>query len=188
MAWVEAVIAFGIALVFGSLVEYWVHRFMHLRWVLGRKHAEHHKEGSGQGFFGEFFDYTLPTVPILWVGFLYSVPAGVGLALGGAVFAVFAAYSHQLQHEHPELVFWLKRPVHYLHHYHHMWRHNFGISVDVWDRVFGTYRVVDWKPQRRAFDYPLRTFWQISWRERSGPLPELGTPPKGEPASASAVP
>ena len=28
-----------------------------------------------------------------------------------------------------------------------MWHTNFGISIDLWDRVFGTYRVVDWKPE-----------------------------------------
>jgi hypothetical protein len=160
---VEGLCSFLIAVFVATLVEYWVHRLMHLRCVLGRKHAEHHRDGWGQGVFGEFFDYSLGTLPILWIGFLYSVPAGIGFATGGIVYAVFAAYSHQVQHERPELVFWLKRPVHHLHHKHHMWHHNFGISLDVWDRVFGTYKTVEWNPERRPRDFPLRSFYQIHW-------------------------
>jgi sterol desaturase/sphingolipid hydroxylase (fatty acid hydroxylase superfamily) len=182
MLFVEALTAFLLAVLIGSLLEYWVHRLMHLRWVLGRKHAEHHRDGWGQGFLGEFFDYTLPIVPVLWVGFLYSVPAGIGFLAGAVFFAVFAAYSHQLQHERPELVFWLPRPVHYLHHRHHMWRHNFGISLDIWDRVFGTYRAEEWKPARRPFQPPLADFLRISWYGQSGPLPgALEEPAREEP-------
>jgi len=28
-----------------------------------------------------------------------------------------------------------------VHHRDQMWHHNFGLAVDWWDRVFGTYRV-----------------------------------------------
>ncbi|MBW3540681.1 MAG: arylsulfatase [Planctomycetes bacterium] len=44
-----------------------------------------------------------------------------------------------------------------------MWKHNFGILVDVWDRVFGTYQVVEWKPEKRPFQHPLRNFFRIKW-------------------------
>lgn len=152
-------IAFLLALVVGSLVEYWGHRMMH-GWLLKRKHAEHHKEGFAQGWFWEFLDYLLPTLPIDAVGFLYSWEAGWGFAAGGVAFAAFAAYSHQLQHERPELCFWLIRPVHYLHHKEHMWKNNFGISIDLWDRVFGTYRLVDWRPTER---FRLRGLFRIKW-------------------------
>jgi sterol desaturase/sphingolipid hydroxylase (fatty acid hydroxylase superfamily) len=154
-------IAFLIALVTGTLVEYWVHRWMH-SWLLKKKHALHHRDGWGQGWFGEFMDYFIGTLPILWVGFLHSVEAGIGFAAGGVLYATWAAYSHQLQHEKPELCFWLKRPVHYLHHHHHMWHYNFGISLDLWDRVFGTYKAADWTappPQR----HPLKSYFQIKW-------------------------
>jgi len=143
----EWLAAFLIALLVGTLVEYWAHRAMH-NWLLKRKHAEHHKEGDGQGWFWEFLDYFFPTLPIMPVGFVYSLEAGIGFAAGGLFFAAFAAYSHQLQHERPDLCFWLIRPVHYLHHKEHMWKNNFGISFDLWDRVFGTYKKVDWKRER----------------------------------------
>ncbi len=159
----EGLCAFLLAVIIGTLLEYWVHRLMHWRFFLGRRHAEHHRRGTGQGVVGEFFDYTIGVVPVLWVGFLYSLPAGIGFVAGGLGYAVFAAYSHQLQHERPELCFWLRRPVHYLHHHQHMWRHNFGISLDIWDRVFGTYKPVAWQPERRPWQYPLRNYLQIQW-------------------------
>ena len=44
-----------------------------------------------------------------------------------------------------------------------MWKSNFGISIDLWDRVFGTYRWVDWQPERRFRDYPLWSLVCIKW-------------------------
>jgi sterol desaturase/sphingolipid hydroxylase (fatty acid hydroxylase superfamily) len=154
--------AFGIALLVGTLVEYWVHRAMH-SWLLKKKHALHHRDGWGQGWFGEFVDYFVGTLPILGVGFLYSLEAGIGFAAGGVCYATLAAYSHQLQHERPELCFWLPRPVHHLHHRHHMWHYNFGISLDLWDRVFGTYKVADWAPEQSSAPHSLRSYFQIKW-------------------------
>jgi sterol desaturase/sphingolipid hydroxylase (fatty acid hydroxylase superfamily) len=159
----EGSLAFLAAFVLCSLVEYAIHRLMHLRWFLGKKHAEHHRDGWGQGFLGEFFDYLIGFPVVGWVGFLYSVEAGIGFAAGCLVYAVLAAYAHQLQHDRPELVFWMPRPVHYLHHKNHAWHNDFGILLDVWDRVFGTYKVYEWKPERRPRDFPLRAFFQIKW-------------------------
>jgi sterol desaturase/sphingolipid hydroxylase (fatty acid hydroxylase superfamily) len=153
----------------GTFVEYSVHRLMHVGKLLGKKHAEHHRDGWGQGWFGEFWDYFTGTAPLLLAGalaaifLLESVSAAVGWVSGGLVYAFLAAYAHQVQHERPELVFWLKRPVHHLHHKHHMWKHNFGILVDFWDRLFGTYRVEEWQPEKRPFQHPLRSFLQIKW-------------------------
>jgi len=159
----EGVGAFLIAFVIGTLVEYLVHRLMHRGHVLGKKHAEHHRDGWGQGWLGEFSDYFLPTLLVIWLGFLYSVAAGIGWALGGFTYAALAAYAHQLQHEYPDLVFWMPRPVHYLHHKHHMWKTNFGILVDWWDHVFGTYKYVEWQRDKPIRSYGLRCFFRISW-------------------------
>jgi len=163
------VLAFLAALAIGSFFEYVVHRLMHLRWVLGQRHLQHHIRGWGQGVLGEFRDYLYGLPVVGWFGFLHSVPAGIGFAAGTFVYAFFAGYSHQLNHERPELVFWLPRPVHHLHHERRLWKHNFGISVDIWDRVFGTYLAVEWKPERRPFEYALREFGQIWWRKYNGP-------------------
>ncbi|MGR9108255.1 MAG: sterol desaturase family protein [Gammaproteobacteria bacterium] len=160
---IEFFLAFFIAILYGTFVEYTMHRLMHAGLVLGDQHAKHHQDGTGKGWFEEFLNYSLPSITVLWFGFLYSTVAGIGFALGGILASAFGAYAHQLQHERPELTFWLARPVHHLHHKHHMWRHNFGISVDFWDRIFGTYKAADWEPDGKS-RYPLRSYFSIRWR------------------------
>jgi sterol desaturase/sphingolipid hydroxylase (fatty acid hydroxylase superfamily) len=130
---------------------------------MGAIHAKHHQTDQAQGWWLEFLDYFKPSIVILWAGFPFSIAAGCGFVTGGIIYAAMAAYAQQVQHENPELVFWLPRPVHHLHHKHHMWRHNFGILVDVWDRVFGTYRKAEWQPTKRPSEYPWRAFFQIKW-------------------------
>src|SRR5438132_3005673 len=98
--------------------------------------------------------------------------AGVGWALAGFIYAVFAAYAHQLQHDNPDMVFWMPRPVHHLHHKHHMWRHNFGILVDWWDRVFGTYQYVEWQRQKPMREHGLGALFRITWLYRKEETPK----------------
>lgn len=169
--------AFVVAFVIATLIEYIIHRLMHYRLLLGKKHAEHHRDGWGQGFLGEFRDYFLPTLLVIWLGFLWSVPVGIGWALAGFLYAFLAAYAHQLQHENPDLVFWMPRPVHFLHHKHHMWKKNFGILVDWWDRVFGTYQYVEWKRAKSIREHGLRAFFHITWVKRGEEVSESVTTP-----------
>jgi sterol desaturase/sphingolipid hydroxylase (fatty acid hydroxylase superfamily) len=158
---------FLVALFVGTLIEYWGHRLMHA-WLLRKRHALHHRDGDGQGWLGEFRDYVLGALPVTVCGsvaayFIFSPEAALGFAAGGIFYGALAAYSHQLQHEKPELCFWLVRPVHYLHHANHHWHHNFGITFDFWDRVFGTYRKVEWDWQQFR---GKRSFWglfRIKW-------------------------
>ena len=163
---VQIVVGFVSTFIIGSLAEYVVHRLMHKRIVLGQVHVDHHKEGVGQGFAKEFKDYIIPSLPFI-LGFLLfdwlvlDMPyLGIGAAAGGTFYSAFAAYAHQIQHEYPELAVWMRRPVHYIHHSHKMWHHNFGIATDVWDHVFRTYKRVEWKPER---SFSLRRFFQIRW-------------------------
>ena len=76
----------------------------------------------------------------------------------------FAAYAHQVQHEKPDLAFWLGVPVHFFHHRDNMWHHNFGIGVSLWDRLLGTYKAAEWSPERPLREYPLSEFVSIRWR------------------------
>lgn len=161
--WVHAIVAFFVALLVGTFVEYVVHRLMHSGKILHKKHAKHHQKGHGQGWIGEFKDYFFPSLLIIWVGFPISWGAGIGFAVGAVLYACMAAYAHQIQHENPDLVFWLRKPVHHLHHKHKMWHHNFGILVDFWDKVFGTYKAVEWEPSKRRREYPMRSYFQINW-------------------------
>src|SRR5438876_12195479 len=98
--------AFFLGILVASFVEYWGHRAMHTI-LLKKKHVLHHKEGGAQGWFWEFLDYVLGAGFLLPLGFLWSVEAGIGFAGGALSYAAFSAYSHQLQHERPELCFWM---------------------------------------------------------------------------------
>ncbi|MGJ3247538.1 MAG: sterol desaturase family protein [Elainellaceae cyanobacterium] len=132
------------AFVFASLVEYWMHRLMHANARVGQRHRDHHKRNEGQGVIWEFFDYIKGGLVAMVIPFFISWEAGIGWFLGATAFAAFSAYAHQLQHENPTKCFWMKMPVHYVHHKYNMWYHNFGLAVDWWDHVFGTYKPVEW--------------------------------------------
>ena len=158
---------FVVAFVIGTFVEYAVHYLMHRRILLGKIHRDHHVAGTGQGWWGEFLAYFIPAAPFMiglflisWL-WLHLISLGIGIVFGGTFFASFAAYAHQVQHERPELAFWMRRPVHYIHHVNNMWHHNFGISNDFWDHVFGTYKVVEWHPSPEKIH--LRDFFRIHW-------------------------
>jgi sterol desaturase/sphingolipid hydroxylase (fatty acid hydroxylase superfamily) len=161
--WV-AFLAAAFALVEGSLSEYWIHRSMHRRGWARRRHGEHHMAGTGQGWAGEFRDYVSPALPFCVLASIPSLAIGIGFSAGAILYFAFAAYSHQVQHERPELVFWMKAPVHHLHHRHHMTRYNYGIGVDIWDRWFGTYQFRQWQQKERPRD--LREWFRIQWGSR----------------------
>jgi sterol desaturase/sphingolipid hydroxylase (fatty acid hydroxylase superfamily) len=151
--------------VFGSFAEYWGHRFMHaVTWGPGKTHREHHARGTAQGVLLEFWDYFKYGWLLMWPPFLISLPAGIGWVIGANLFILFSSFGHQVQHENPKRCFWMPRPVHYIHHVHNQWHHNFGLCLDIWDRVFGTYKQMEWedrlKPEQAA---STKHFWQINW-------------------------
>jgi sterol desaturase/sphingolipid hydroxylase (fatty acid hydroxylase superfamily) len=53
-------------------------------------------------------------------------------------------------------------PVHYVHHKYGQWHHNFGLAVDWWDRVFGTYKAMDWYDEKEQAK-PELGFRQLRW-------------------------
>lgn len=152
---------FIVAFVLASLVEYWVHRLMHKPYKLGQRHRDHHKRNEGQGVLWEFRDYVKGTAIVMGLMFLVSVEAGIGWLLGSLAYAAFSSYAHQLQHENPTKCFWMKMPVHYVHHKYNMWHHNFGLGVDWWDHVFGTYKAVDWLTEQELSQQRGR--WELRW-------------------------
>lgn len=159
----DFIIAFAGAVIYATFAEYVLHRMMHAGLVLAEQHAAHHEQGISHGWLEEFLNYFLPAQSILWVGFLYSPGAGAGFAAGGTLAIAWAAYAHQIQHENPELVFWLARPVHHLHHKFDLQHTNFGISVDWWDRIFGTYYAGDWEPGENRRSFTARHYLNIQW-------------------------
>ena len=120
--------------------------------------------GTAQGVLLEFWDYFKFSWLLMWPPFLISLPAGTGWVIGANAFIGFSAFAHQLQHEAPEKCFWMQMPVHYVHHAHHQWHHNFGMALDFWDRVFGTYQPTEWEQHETApASRSVRHFWQINW-------------------------
>lgn len=152
-----------IAFVFGTLLEYVIHRLMHWGFIYPKGHAYHHDTDDARTFLKDVIDYGMVAVALCWMGFLISVPAGIGWALGAVFYAISASYAHQLQHADADLVFWMPRPVHKLHHAVDMRDANFGIVVDWWDHVFGTYRAIEWPPKKRDRRPGLRDFTAIPW-------------------------
>jgi sterol desaturase/sphingolipid hydroxylase (fatty acid hydroxylase superfamily) len=150
--------SFVLAFIFASFLEYWIHRLMHIWPRFGNRltsHYNHHYKDASPGVVSDFKDYSMVALiflPLLFISF----PIAIGAILGGVVFAFFAAYTHKLQHEDPTKCFWMKVPVHYIHH-QSTWYYNFGLSLDWWDRVFGTYKPMEW-----TFPKPSKTIDKVA--------------------------
>ena len=158
------VTSFLSGLIFASFAEYWLHRLMHIDPRFGRDiipHYDHHRENTAQGVLPEFKDYCIP-MPLGLLSFLMSIPVGVGFTSATILYGAFSAYAHQLQHENPTKCFWLKMPVHYVHHKYNQWDCNFGLAVDWWDRVFGTYKATDWLSESEL-EMPDKGYLQVKW-------------------------
>ncbi|MCC5898142.1 sterol desaturase family protein [Sodalinema gerasimenkoae] len=156
-------IAVGIlAFIFSSFVEYWVHRLMHHAARFGERHRDHHRRNEGQGVIWEFRDYVKGAAIAMVLPFAISLEVGLGWLMGALAYALFSAYAHQLQHENPSKCFWMQMPVHYVHHKYQMWHHNFGLAVDWWDYVFGTYKKVDWLSEEET-QAPPRGYLELQW-------------------------
>jgi len=161
---IEFVIAAASAVVFGTFVEYFVHRSMHWGFLHPEGHRYHHESNDARTFLRDFVDYGTPAALLCWPGFFISTVSGFGWAAGAMLYAALASYAHQLQHANADLVFWMPRPVHRLHHVHDMKEKNFGILVDWWDRLFGTYAAVEWPCTTPADRYRLKDYGAIPWR------------------------
>ncbi len=150
------------AFVVASLVEYIAHRLMHIYPKAFPVHPKHHVENTGQGFLWEFIEYVKFSFLAMLTPFLFSWEIGLSWLIGSFIYAVFAAYAHQLQHDNPKACFWMKMPVHYVHHEYDQWHHNFGLGVDWWDYVFGTYKEADWLVEK-AQDMPRKKLLELKW-------------------------
>jgi sterol desaturase/sphingolipid hydroxylase (fatty acid hydroxylase superfamily) len=143
---IAAAFAFGFAL--WILGEYVLHRFaMHElngKGIMSREHLEHHV-AAGWGF---SYIHLLSWAGMAAVGFLawrplvgaaWGATAGWSVAVGWAVGYFFYEYQHAMAHlRAPRTRYqrWLRK-----HHFHHHFGHprsNHGVTLGIWDRVFGT--------------------------------------------------
>lgn len=119
-----------------TLLEYWMHRLpLHL-WLYHGRHERHHTHPREYVVFPVYFTPSI-FVPAYWV---LPHPLFAGFALG---YVWFLVWHHLLHHvdlnKVPSLV--RRYALWHLAH-HHDETCNFGITTNVWDFVFGTYRRV----------------------------------------------
>jgi sterol desaturase/sphingolipid hydroxylase (fatty acid hydroxylase superfamily) len=152
------------AITLGTFAEYFVHRAMHWGWLYPEGHRWHHASNDPRTFLHDVFDYGMGAAALSWLGFLVSPAAGFGWMLGALAYTLLASYAHQLQHANPDLVFWMKRPVHRLHHDAGALEANFGILVDWWDRLFGSYVPIERPIAMPARGERLKAYLAIPWR------------------------
>jgi sterol desaturase/sphingolipid hydroxylase (fatty acid hydroxylase superfamily) len=161
--WVTGLLWCGGGIVYSSFVEYWAHRILHQWRAIGGGHREHHARGVGQGVVWELWDYVRPSWPMMLPPLLISWTAGIGWIVGCLGYALFSAYAHQLQHDNPAACFWMPMPTHYVHHKYNMWHYNFGLALDIWDRVFRTYKPVPWREDLSPELAARRSLVNIRW-------------------------
>ena len=117
-----------------TLTEYWVHRVALHRFFYHGAHERHHDHPN------EYVSFPIWYTPALFAGFFVIMPLPVfaGFVIG---FIWFLYWHHALHHF--DLTFW-PRPIqryaiwHLAHH--RLDDCNYGITVPVWDFIFGTYR------------------------------------------------
>ena len=81
------IIAFVLAFIFASFVEYWLHRMMHIFPHFGRDivpHYEHHQENTANGVLQEFRDYAM-VVPLSMLALFISLPVGISFVGGSRI-------------------------------------------------------------------------------------------------------
>lgn len=121
------------ALIF-TLIEYWVHRVALHRFFYHGSHERHHDHPAEYVVFPTWY------TPAIFTGFFLVLPLPVftGLVLG---FCWFIYWHHVLHHF--DLTTWPRGVQQYaLWHLAHHRRDdcNYGITVPIWDFVFGTYQ------------------------------------------------
>ena len=141
-------VAVALGAVLWTLAEYVLHRFaMHElkgKGMMSREHLEHHVRSTWPFTASHLLSWSAMLVvgAIVWIplGWLAAGPAvGVALGLGWAAGYFFYEYHHAQAHlrgPSGRYSTWLRR-----HHFHHHFGHpmaNHGVTIDLWDRVFGT--------------------------------------------------
>lgn len=119
---------------------YWAHRILHRKWLFRHIHRVHHRWTCPTAFTSaamhpvEFATYqSVMLVPL----FFYPIPV-VGLI----AVLVYQNTIAMVDHSGVDLRSWLPwQPPARFHDDHHVYFHvNYGQTLGVWDRLFGTWR------------------------------------------------
>lgn len=170
-------LAFPLGWLLWTLAEYVLHRFamheLHGKGIMSREHLEHHV-GAGWSFdknhllswTGMLLVGALLWAPLGWV--LVAPAAGVTVAVGWAFGYFFYEYQHAVAHLRPPRTRyqrWVR--VHHFHHHFGAPMANHGVSIGVWDVVFGTNE----RPERVRVPRRLALPWLLD--EAGEVRPEL---------------
>jgi sterol desaturase/sphingolipid hydroxylase (fatty acid hydroxylase superfamily) len=130
------------------LAEYLLHRFamheLHGKGIMSREHLNHHVAAGWTfshlhllSWAGMLLVGWLAWFPLGWV--TVGVPFGLSLAVGWSVGYFFYEYEHAMSHlRAPRTAYQRRlRTRHFHHHFGHP-RSNHGVTLAIWDRVFGT--------------------------------------------------
>ena len=155
-----------------TLVEYLLHRWaMHGRrgrGIASREHLRHHAVPEqtspamrSLAYLGSFIGGgALAAVAGLLAPVALAAGAGVGLVAGHAAYEL----GHWRAHHRPATNRWERsiRPRHFHHHFVSP-RTNLGVTVEIWDRVFGTFEAPGQVPvpRRLAMSWLLDDAGQV---------------------------
>jgi sterol desaturase/sphingolipid hydroxylase (fatty acid hydroxylase superfamily) len=140
--------AFALGFLLWILFEYLLHRFaMHElkgKGIMSREHLNHHIAAGWQFSYIHLLSWSgmlivgfLAWMPLGWI--TVSLPFGITVAVGWSVGYFFYEYQHAQAHlRAPATPYqrWVRK-----HHFHHHFGHpmsNHGVTLGIWDRVFGT--------------------------------------------------
>lgn len=119
-----------------TLAEYWLHRVAHTslapRYVR-EQHNHHHRAPSDDLMFPMWL---VPAVLVV-LFILFPIALTAGIAAGYFAFIVLHQLTH---HAKPESGTWLYRVIAQHERHHGDAEVNYGVTVDWWDRAFGTYQ------------------------------------------------
>ena len=140
--------AFAVGVNLWFLFEYLLHRFamheLHGRGIMSREHLEHHVRAGWNfthltllSWLGVAVVGAAVWFPVGWL--IGGLPIAIALALGWPAGYAFYEYQHAVSHLHPPKTRY-QRWVRKNHFHHHFGKpmSNHGVTIGVWDRVFGT--------------------------------------------------
>ncbi len=157
----------GAGMMLWFLAEYLLHRFamhhLHGKGIMSREHLEHHVHSSWSFDVTHLLSWTGVAVvgTVLWFPlgwWLFGTAVGVLLAVGWALGYAFYEFNHARCHLAPprgRYGRWVRR-----HHFQHHFgapMSNHGVSMPLWDVVFGTRR----SPERIRVPRRLALPWMV---------------------------
>lgn len=125
-----------------TFVEYFLHRVLfHNIPFFKKMHDDHHAMPKALMGTPTWLSVAIGSIaifsPLWWItGFLVASSICTGLMIGYLGYATIHHLDHHVNPQHDTYLYWAKRR-HALHHYCGESK-NFGVTTDVWDRLFGT--------------------------------------------------